>query len=63
MSGQEWYIQQATRAVNQAVGRVIRHKNDFGAVILMDKRFSYKVFYYIFYVIFQSYFNLLAYDS
>jgi len=36
-----WYRQQASRAVNQAIGRVIRHKNDFGAIILCDERFSY----------------------
>ena len=38
MSGDEWYKQQASRAVNQAVGRVIRHRNDFGAIILCDER-------------------------
>ena len=41
LSGAKWYSQQASRAVNQAVGRVIRHKRDFGAVILLDERFSY----------------------
>jgi regulator of telomere elongation helicase 1 len=25
LSGREWYNQQATRSVNQAIGRVIRH--------------------------------------
>ena len=30
------------RAVNQALGRVIRHKNDFGAVILADERFAHE---------------------
>ena len=25
LNGREWYNQQATRAVNQAIGRVIRH--------------------------------------
>jgi hypothetical protein len=39
LSGQEWYAQQATRAVNQAMGRVIRHKHDYGAIILADERF------------------------
>ena len=40
LSGAEWYNQQAHRAVNQAIGRVIRHRNDFGAVLLLDHRFS-----------------------
>ncbi|ESO04380.1 hypothetical protein HELRODRAFT_79366 [Helobdella robusta] len=39
ISGQEWYNQQAWRAVNQALGRVIRHRNDFGAIMLCDIRF------------------------
>ncbi|CAM6128768.1 unnamed protein product [Calypogeia fissa] len=38
--GEEWYVQQASRAVNQAVGRVIRHRNDYGAIILCDERFA-----------------------
>lgn len=38
LSGDEWYVQQALRAVNQAMGRVIRHKNDYGAIILCDER-------------------------
>ncbi|MBN3310348.1 RTEL1 helicase, partial [Amia calva] len=39
LSGQEWYRQQASRAVNQAIGRVIRHREDFGAIFLCDHRF------------------------
>ena len=27
------------RALNQAIGRCIRHKNDYGAIILLDCRF------------------------
>ena len=42
MGGQDWYNLEAFRALNQAIGRVIRHKNDFGAVILLDKRFAYE---------------------
>ena len=38
--GKAWYDQQAFRALNQAVGRAIRHRNDFGAVFLLDERFS-----------------------
>ena len=41
LSGRQWYRQQASRAVNQAVGRVIRHKQDFGAILLCDMRFTY----------------------
>lgn len=26
--------------MNQAIGRVIRHRNDYGAIILLDERFS-----------------------
>jgi regulator of telomere elongation helicase 1 len=38
--GDVWYQQQAHRAVNQAIGRAIRHRNDFGAIILLDIRFT-----------------------
>ena len=40
LSGHDWYTQQAHRAVNQAIGRVIRNKRDYGAIILMDSRFG-----------------------
>ena len=40
LSGAEWYDQQAHRAVNQAVGRTIRNRNDWGAILLLDSRFS-----------------------
>ncbi|XP_068605781.1 regulator of telomere elongation helicase 1 [Brachionichthys hirsutus] len=40
LSGQQWYRQQAFRAVNQAIGRVIRHKEDYGAIFLCDERFK-----------------------
>ncbi|XP_075242792.1 Fanconi anemia group J protein-like [Convolutriloba macropyga] len=39
LSGSDWYEIQAFRALNQALGRCIRHKNDWGAVILLDERF------------------------
>ena len=32
------YVQQAARAVNQAIGRVVRHVDDWGAVLLADAR-------------------------
>ncbi|KAK2952206.1 putative Fanconi anemia group J protein like protein [Blattamonas nauphoetae] len=39
LSGQQWYSLQATRAANQALGRVIRHRYDYGALILLDARY------------------------
>lgn len=39
LPGQEWYTQQASRAVAQALGRCIRHGADFGTVVLMDSRY------------------------
>ena len=40
LPGDKWYCQEAFRAINQAVGRCIRHIKDFGAIILLDPRFS-----------------------
>lgn len=39
LNGEAWYAQSASRAVNQAIGRVIRHKNDWGAIFFLDDRF------------------------
>lgn len=39
LGGNEWYCHQAFRALNQAAGRCIRHRLDYGAVILLDERF------------------------
>eukprot|EP00668_Euglena_longa_P012852 GGOE01015347.1.p1 GENE.GGOE01015347.1~~GGOE01015347.1.p1 ORF type:complete len:1110 (-),score=252.04 GGOE01015347.1:226-3090(-) len=39
-NGTQWYMQQASRAVNQCVGRIIRHRHDFGAVLFCDERFG-----------------------
>ena len=37
--GAKWYSQQAMRAVNQSVGRVIRNIHDYGAIVLCDERY------------------------
>ncbi|CAF0914356.1 unnamed protein product, partial [Didymodactylos carnosus] len=39
MNGNDWYDSQAFRALNQALGRCIRHRNDWGALIIVDERF------------------------
>jgi len=39
-NGDKWYETQAWRAVNQAIGRCIRHKNDWGALVFLDPRFK-----------------------
>ncbi|KAH7722612.1 BCH-1 protein [Aphelenchoides avenae] len=40
MNPDDWYKIEGIRAVNQALGRIIRHKDDFGAVILADARYA-----------------------
>ncbi|KAL3156754.1 hypothetical protein ABBQ38_001029 [Trebouxia sp. C0009 RCD-2024] len=39
-SGDDWYAAEAFRAVNQAIGRLIRHQKDYGAVVLLDHRYN-----------------------
>lgn len=38
--GDAWYSLQGHRAVNQAVGRVIRHRWDYGAIVFLDARYA-----------------------
>nr|XP_033486457.1 Fanconi anemia group J protein isoform X2 [Epinephelus lanceolatus] len=39
LPGHRWYEIQAYRALNQALGRCIRHRNDWGALIIVDDRY------------------------
>lgn len=40
-TGEDWYRNEAMRTVNQCVGRVIRHKDDYGAIVLADERYAF----------------------
>lgn len=41
INGWEWYNLQASKAVNQAIGRVIRHVQDYGSILLLDQRYCH----------------------
>jgi len=38
--GREFYENACMRAVNQSVGRAIRHRGDYAAIVMIDKRFE-----------------------
>merc|ERR1712029_507010 len=40
LTGNDWYEIQAFRALNQALGRCIRHRDDWGAIIMVDDRYA-----------------------
>jgi chromosome transmission fidelity protein 1 len=39
LAGQAYYQNLCMKAVNQCIGRAIRHVNDYAAIILIDQRF------------------------
>ncbi|TNJ27880.1 TFIIH basal transcription factor complex helicase subunit [Giardia muris] len=40
IGSRKWYELQACQSVNQAIGRVLRHRDDYGCIFLLDSRYE-----------------------
>ena len=50
IGGNEWYLVDAMTAVNQSLGRIIRHINDYGVMICIDERYTNFYNYFSFWI-------------